>query len=466
VPLASILELEAQMPNLVVSIIDDDPSVREGTMDLLNSAGFVAETFKDADEFLQSGSVDGASCVVADMRMPGMSGLELHDHLLRAGKNIPTILITAFPTKGDRARALESGVRCYLSKPFSEKDLLSHIRLALSSRDRSDGCQIPERVPPEQFGPKISLFHEPWWLSAATDGCYEESVVKQGSDTVGRLPFVIVRVGPFRTLRMPPFTHVLGPAVDAGAGKPQTRLTRRLSITRSLIDQLPSNFHFHQHLDPSLDDGLANADGLAFQERKFFVSPQYTFEVDCRQNPEDIWVAMDQKTRQPIRRAEEKYFVRSVDDPKCFIDFYLNNTNKDGRVNRIEFKCFPALFSECRAHECGIILGAFDHDSTPVAMTYLVWGHGIMYYLLSTRSSHMSDYGAVSLLVWSAMKQAHKLGLALDLDGVYSSGTVRFLSGFGGRIKTRLTIRRSQQPFRALQSLKRHYAQDEARFFT
>jgi len=125
------------MANLVISVIDDDPAVREGTIDLLNSAGFAAETFTDADEFLKSGRADDASCVVADMRMPGMSGLELHDHLLRAGKNIPTILITGFPKQADRARALESGVCCYLSKPFSEKDLLSYIRLALSPRLRS-----------------------------------------------------------------------------------------------------------------------------------------------------------------------------------------------------------------------------------------------------------------------------------------------------------------------------------------
>jgi hypothetical protein len=87
-----------------------------------------------------------------------------------------------------------------------------------------------------------------------------------------------------------------------------------------------------------------------------------------------------------------------------------------------------------------------------------------MYYLLSTRSLR-GDYGAISLLLWSAMKRAHKLGLVLDLDGVYSSGTAKFLSGFGGRIKTRLMIRRSQPHFHALQSLKRHYANDENQLF-
>src|SRR5882724_6197347 len=119
------------MPSRMVSVIDDDPAVREGTIDLLNSAGFLAKTFDDAERFLESGAVDSAWCIIADMRMPGMSGLELHNHLLKAGKNIPTILITAFPRKYDHARARELGCG-YLSKPFSENDLLSYVRTAIS----------------------------------------------------------------------------------------------------------------------------------------------------------------------------------------------------------------------------------------------------------------------------------------------------------------------------------------------
>jgi hypothetical protein len=313
---------------------------------------------------------------------------------------------------------------------------------------------------------EISLFHEPWWLSAATGGHFQEAVAKQGSDIVGRLPYVTTRRGPFRAVGMPSFTHVLGPVVDAGTGKPQTRLSRRLSIIRSLIDQLPPSSHFHQHLDPSLDEGLAMADGLAFQERQFVVTPQYTFDVDCRRSLDDVWAGMHQKTRQPIRRAEEKYLVRSVNDSKSFIDFYVKNTEARGRANAIDFGHFSALFSECRARECGVILGAFDHDGMPVAMTYLVWGHGTGYYLLSTRSFDSDSYGATSLLLWSAMKQAHEIGLVLDLDGIISSGTARFLSGFGGRIKTRLVIRRSRMPYKAMQYLRRYLLKDEAHYFT
>jgi CelD/BcsL family acetyltransferase involved in cellulose biosynthesis/CheY-like chemotaxis protein len=119
------------MQHRLVSVIDDDRSVREGTADLLNAAGISTESFQDADEFLRSGCVDSTSCVVADVRMPGMSGIELHEQLRRAGRAIPTILITAFPRDRDRIRARENGVWGYLKKPFGEKEFLSCINSAL-----------------------------------------------------------------------------------------------------------------------------------------------------------------------------------------------------------------------------------------------------------------------------------------------------------------------------------------------
>jgi lipid II:glycine glycyltransferase (peptidoglycan interpeptide bridge formation enzyme) len=155
-----------------------------------------------------------------------------------------------------------------------------------------------------------------------------------------------------------------------------------------------------------------------------------------------------------------------VEDPQLFVQFYLKNIKTGGRVNHMDFANFPALFSECRARQCGCILGTFDHTGAATAMTFLVWGHGTMYYLLSTRSFDTHDQGATSLLIWSAMKEANELDLALDLDGVYSSGTARFLSNFGGQIKQRLIINRSRMPYRALQLVNRYYSQDKTHFYT
>jgi hypothetical protein len=310
------------------------------------------------------------------------------------------------------------------------------------------------------------LFHEPWWLAAVTGGCYEEVVVEQGGHVVGRLPYVTSRRGPFRVARMPQFTHVLGPLVNTGVGKPQTRLNHRLSITRGLIDQLPRLALFEQHIDPSADEGFASADGLAFQDRGFIVSPQYTFEIDCLKHVDALWDAMHFKTRQHIRRAGEKYSIRSIEDPAMFADVYVRNLRAKGRASRIDFDYFPKLFAECRARGCGEILGAFAPDGSPVSMVYLVWSATKMYYLLSTRGPDPEDNGSVNLLLWSAMKRANERGLMFDLDGVYTSGSARFLSGFGGRIRTRLLVRRGNVMFNALQGVKLRYSSNETQYFT
>jgi FixJ family two-component response regulator len=125
--------------NRVISIVDDDPSVREGTMDLLNAMGFVAVSFERADEFLEFDRLYSSSCLIADVHLPGMSGLELYEHLVGSGRTVRAILITAFSDDKDRARALRAGVTCYLTKPFNESELLACVRSALECRKMDTG---------------------------------------------------------------------------------------------------------------------------------------------------------------------------------------------------------------------------------------------------------------------------------------------------------------------------------------
>jgi FixJ family two-component response regulator len=139
------LEVAVPIP-LLISIVDDDSSVCEGLSDLLQSMGFAAETFQNADEFLKSDQIDSVSILISDMQMPDMTGLELHEHLAKSGKRIPTILITAFPKEGDRSIARQTGISCYLVKPFSEEALLTSIRSALGAGDAGEihrKCKTP-----------------------------------------------------------------------------------------------------------------------------------------------------------------------------------------------------------------------------------------------------------------------------------------------------------------------------------
>jgi CheY-like chemotaxis protein len=117
----------------VIAIVDDDRSVREALTSFVRSLGYRSMAFKCAEDLLKSRRRRNVSCMIADVQMPGMTGLELYRHLVTSGQTIPTILITAYPDDNTRVRALGGGVLCYLSKPFGENELLTCIRSSLNS---------------------------------------------------------------------------------------------------------------------------------------------------------------------------------------------------------------------------------------------------------------------------------------------------------------------------------------------
>jgi FixJ family two-component response regulator len=118
----------------LISIVEDDQFLRESMRRLMRSLGYTVAVFPSAADFLASPLRDETACLIADVNMPGMTGLELYRRLVQAGQAIPTILITAYPDDVVRARALSDGVVCYLRKPFNENDLIHWIRTALDRR--------------------------------------------------------------------------------------------------------------------------------------------------------------------------------------------------------------------------------------------------------------------------------------------------------------------------------------------
>jgi FixJ family two-component response regulator len=127
----------AEVP--VISIIDDDPSVRTATARLLRSMGFSVHAFASAQEFLASPQLHETSCVIADVQMPGMSGVELQEYLIAHDHGMPVIFITAFPHERVRERAMKGGAVCFLSKPFDEPQLLECVERALTRRQSAAG---------------------------------------------------------------------------------------------------------------------------------------------------------------------------------------------------------------------------------------------------------------------------------------------------------------------------------------
>jgi FixJ family two-component response regulator len=121
---------------LVIAIVDDQAALREATENLLKSAGLKAVSFASAEDFLQATPLDGAGCLILDVRLPGMSGLELQQRLAADGIHVPIVFITAQEDSDGqmRAQALRSGALAFLRKPFSDEDLLNAVRSALQTR--------------------------------------------------------------------------------------------------------------------------------------------------------------------------------------------------------------------------------------------------------------------------------------------------------------------------------------------
>ena len=123
------------MAGNLISVIDDDESIRRTTKLLIESFGYRAAVFESAETFLTSAQVCETSCLIVDVQMPGMNGLQLQSHLAAEGHPIPIIFITAYGNKESRRQAIQFGAVAFMDKPFSDTGLLQNIRTALKQQN-------------------------------------------------------------------------------------------------------------------------------------------------------------------------------------------------------------------------------------------------------------------------------------------------------------------------------------------
>jgi len=126
------------VPKHIVSLLDDDESIRRTTTLLIQSFGFQAAAFESAETLLKSSQLQETSCLIVDVQMPGMDGLQLQRHLAALGYKIPIIFITAYDNKESRQQAMQAGAVAFLSKPFNDELLLETIHATLQDGEPSE----------------------------------------------------------------------------------------------------------------------------------------------------------------------------------------------------------------------------------------------------------------------------------------------------------------------------------------
>ena len=298
------------------------------------------------------------------------------------------------------------------------------------------------------LGPTI--FHEKWWLEAASNGEAREVAIEQGGRVVGRLPFHRLRrrFG-LSSIGQPPLTYALGPAIAALPDGRLPAIQKRIAITRDLIRALPPALHVSFRLHGGAFDTLA------FEAEGFGCRLHYTVEIE----PADeaaLWRALRDKTRNVIRRAEEQLVVREIDDVDAFLDFYAENLDRRNRTNAYQRPVAPRVIREARARPAGSILAATDAAGALQAAILTVWDSRSAYYLMSTRRPDSAS-GANSLLIWHALRQAAANGRMFDMAGLHvrkgELPNMLLLTGFGGVVKPRYFVERSTRLIAAARSL-------------
>lgn len=285
-----------------------------------------------------------------------------------------------------------------------------------------------------------TIFHEKFWLEAASAGRFEESQVTENGQCIGRLPYLPDRRSGLSSIQMPMLTHFLGPAIDDGRGSETTRLIKRISIAKALISRLPATHSLW------LKCHRATTDTLAFQDAGFLTMVQFTGEIGP--DTEDrLWAGMRDTARNVIRRAAERLTVVECEDPDRFMAFYERNLKERGLTNGYNPDICRAVISACQKRQVGRMLVAIDDKGKFNAGIFTVWDKVSEYYLISTRRLD-SDNGAMSLLIWHAIKHAAQNNIVFDLDGYCTPGDTQFFTRFGGVLKPRYCVQRSSVAFR------------------
>lgn len=304
--------------------------------------------------------------------------------------------------------------------------------------DYKRGSRINPLVP--------TIFHEDWWLEAATGGRFEVAEVTAGRRIVGRLPFYKTKRFGLTLIHMPELTYFLGPGVDEGEGSPNTRFLKRLHITRELLERLPRASSQYVKCQGGITEVIA------FQSLGFRTYVQFTHEL-APDRLSVLWQQMRNKTRNVIRRAKERFSVTELTDPFEFLCFFERNLKLERKTSGLDRILCGQILTACLNRRRGRILAARDNKNQVVAANVCVWDDAASFYLMSTRS-HESGNSAISLLVWEAIKNSARRGLVFDFAGLGNKGSILLYSGFGARVGSRYAALRARSLTRMIYELK------------
>ena len=331
------------------------------------------------------------------------------------------------------------------------------MHLPVEAGDKAAATQVTERAAARlsiigDNDPDTTLFQQPWWLEAVSDGAVRSVTAGDGKNAYLWWPYVEQRWAGFSLIGAPPLAHTLGPVIRLPAAKPVSQASQHRKLIKTALAAFPPADGFTQTLDPEAGPAIDYA------MAGFEVGVRYTYRIDCSQPKEALWRGMKDKARNTVRRAREAFTINDQMSVMEFYDFYEANLEKFGRINHHDVGVYLRLTDALKNRSRHVILTADDKVSgAPCAAVMLVWDANFLYYLRATYSGGQVARGAPSLLVWEAIKLASEMGLAFDSDAFLGRSGAVFVEAFGATPAERMVISRRSDMLKVAEAVDRRW---------
>ena len=300
---------------------------------------------------------------------------------------------------------------------------------------------------PDGSGPGHSQFHQPWWLETLAPGAWGAVTVEEQGQVVARLPYRIRRRAGLTVLDQPPLTPALGPALASSSGKEASRLSTEMRLLGALVERLPPFDLFVQTFSPAITNWLP------FHWAGFEASAGCTYRIDDLADLDSVWSGFSSSVRNDIRNAERALAVRTDLPHSVIADLYGKTLDRRG-VRSLNAADLLRLLAECDGRGVGEPLFAVDGQDRVHAACYIVWDQQAAYYLIGARDEQFANRGAMSLLIWEAIRRASAVTKAFDFEGSMIEPVERYFRSFGGRQVLYLRVTKVSRRARALLSAR------------
>ncbi len=299
----------------------------------------------------------------------------------------------------------------------------------------------------EQFEAPSSpstVFSSGWWLDAVTGGSWGEALVEHDGYVAARLPYGLKRRLGFTILRMPPLTQTLGPWLSAFEGKYVARLAREHDLLGALIDRLPPHHYFDQTFHHSLTNWLP------FYWRGFRQTTFYTYVIEDLTDLDAVWSAARDTVRNSIRKAQSELVVRSDLPVEVLLGLTTKTFLHQGLPVPYSSAVVRQLDRACAERACRKMFFAEDAQGKVCAALFLVWDAASAYYLMGGLDRARHNAGAMSLLLWEAIRFASTVSRSFDFEGSMIPSIEPVFRNFGAVQKPYFHVRKASSRFAEL----------------